>query len=94
MTLGVLYHIPEHHLENLLTAIADNLSSAELVFDACSQTGLRIANKRVIQDGGMSEDARLVWALGDPREIERWDARIALLDSYSPFLKRGRSFSE
>ena len=96
LALGVLYYIQEDALKSLLTAIADAVPSSQLLFDACSQTGLRIANQRVIRDGGMSKDARLVWALENPREIEGWDKRIALLESYPLFrgVKRGRSFKE
>jgi len=39
----------------------------------------------VIRDGGMSESAALVWSLDDPREIERWDPRIALMEAYPLF---------
>jgi len=96
VALGVLYYIPEHHVKSLLTAIADTVPSSLLLFDACSQTGLQIANKRVIRDSGMSEDAKLVWAPEDPREIERWDKRIVLLESYPLFrgVKRGRSIKQ
>ena len=85
VALGVLYYIAGPSVESLLTAIADCVPSSELLFDACSQTGLRIANKRVIQDGGMSEEAKLVWALEDPREVQRWDKRIELMESYRLF---------
>ena len=94
--LGVFYYIPEDRLKAFLKAIADGVPAGELLFDACSEFGLRTANKRVIRDGGMSEDARLVWALEDPRELERWDERIGLLKSYPLFrgMKRGRSLKE
>jgi hypothetical protein len=44
----------------------------------------------------MGEDARLVWALDDPREIERWDKGIVLLEAYPLFrgAKRGRSIKQ
>jgi O-methyltransferase involved in polyketide biosynthesis len=77
VALGVFYYIPDD-LKTLLKGIADNISAGELLFDSCSTSGMRIANKRVIEAGGMSATAKLVWSLHDPREIACWDKRIAL----------------
>jgi hypothetical protein len=67
-----------------------------LLFDACSAMGLRIANKRVIRDGGMDESAVLVWALDRAADLERWDERIAIVDAYPLFrgMKGGHSLKE
>jgi len=94
--LGVFYYIPEHRLKPFLKTLADTVPAGELLFDACSATGLRIANKRVIRDGGMSESAALVWSIEDPRDIERWDERIALMESYPLFrgMKHGRNLKQ
>jgi hypothetical protein len=56
-----------------------------LVFDVCSPRGARIANRKVIQDGGMDSSAVLRWGLERAREIARWDARIEVLESYRLF---------
>jgi len=94
--MGVLYYIPGPDLRSLLKNVADAIPASEMIFDACSAFGLRTANRRVIRDGGMSDSAKLVWAIENPHELETWDKRIALLESYPLFrgAKRGRSFKE
>ncbi|HTS64114.1 MAG TPA: class I SAM-dependent methyltransferase [Candidatus Acidoferrales bacterium] len=94
--LGVLYYIPEDRLRAFLKTIAGAIPAGELLFDACSATGLRIANQRVIRAGGMSESAALVWSIEDARELERWDERIGLMESYPLFrgMKHGRSLKQ
>jgi len=94
--MGVLYYIPGSQLKSFLKTVADAVPAGEMLFDACSEFGLRTANRRVIRAGGMSESANLVWALGNPRELESWDKRIALIESYPLFrgAKRGHSLKE
>jgi O-methyltransferase involved in polyketide biosynthesis len=94
--MGVLYYIPDPDLRSFLKMIADKVRTSELLFDACSAMGLRIANKRVIRDGGMDESAVLVWALDRAADLERWDERIAIVDAYPLFrgMKGGHSLKE
>lgn len=94
--LGVFYYIPETDLKTLLKAIADRISAGELLFDSCSTTGMKIANKRVIEASGMSAAANLVWGLDDPHEIACWDNRVALIESYPLFrgMKQGRDLKK
>jgi len=93
---GVLYYFEEGQVRSLLIRLADRLPGSELVFDACSPNGLKIANKRVIQDGGMDSSARLRWAIRRAAELNEWDKRITVLEEYPLFLglKRGLSFKE
>jgi hypothetical protein len=58
---GVLYYFEEAQVRTLLSKLVDRFPGCELVFDACSPRGQRIANKRVIQDGGMDQSAQLKW---------------------------------
>jgi len=96
MAMGLFYYIPELNLKTFLKTIAEKVPAGEMLFDACSEFGRKTANKRVIRDGGMSEDACLVWALENPREVATWDPRIEVMESYPLFrgMKRGRSLKE
>jgi hypothetical protein len=66
------------------------------VFDACSPRGLRIANKKVIQDGGMDQSAQLKWGISRASEIREWDRRVTVLEEYPIFrgLKDALSLKE
>jgi O-methyltransferase involved in polyketide biosynthesis len=78
---GVLYYFEEPQVRALLSRLAAAFPGGELVFDACSPRGVRIANKRVIRDSGMDASATLKWGIGDPRAIGRWDARIEVVET-------------
>jgi len=84
---GVIYYIREESVRALFANFTDHFPVCDVIFDYSSSRGLRIANKMVIRDGGMSSAANLVWALDNVRELEKWDSRIRVLDSMPMFKK-------
>jgi len=82
---GLLYYFTESDVKSVLGRLADQFPGSELIFDACSVRGVRIANRRVIRDGGMDADAQLKWGLGKAAEIESWDRRFTVLAEYPIF---------
>jgi O-methyltransferase involved in polyketide biosynthesis len=93
---GVLYYFEETQVKALFRKLADAFPGSEIFFDACSPRGMRIANRKVIQAGGMDETAFLKWGLQTPRDLAAWDSRIAVLAEYPMFrnMKRGLSLKE
>ena len=93
---GLLYYFDEGQVRLVLSQLADHFPGSELVFDACSPRGLRIANKKVIHGGGMDAGAQLKWGIGKAVELEKWDRRITVLAAYPIFrgLKGTLSFKE
>jgi len=89
---GVIYYIKEESIRVLFKNFADRFRSCDVIFDYSSTRGVRIANKMVIRDGGMSTDANLVWALDKVRELEKWDSRIRVLDSMPMFKKFKKNY--
>jgi O-methyltransferase involved in polyketide biosynthesis len=87
---GVLYYFEERQVKNLFVKLADAFPGAEVLFDACSPRGLRMANERVIKAGGMDENAMLKWGLRRTEDIESWDGRISVLSEFPLF----RSFKQ
>jgi hypothetical protein len=47
--------------------------------------GIRVANKKVIEDGGMDETSVLKWGIKNAGIIEKWDRRIKLVSEYLMF---------
>ena len=96
VAMGVLYYLRESDLRAFLFRLANTFASCELLFDACSNLGLKTANKKVIKGGGMDESAVLRWPLGRPQDLESWDNRIKVLAAYPMFrnMKRGLSLKE
>jgi O-methyltransferase involved in polyketide biosynthesis len=93
---GVLYYFEETQVRALMSRLADRFPGSELIFDACSPRGLRIANKRVIEDGGMDASAQLKWGIAKATGIQNWDGRITVVAEYPIFreMKRGLSLKE
>ncbi len=90
---GVFYYFAERQIKALFVRLADAFPGCEVVFDACSPRGLRIANKKVIKAGGMDESAVLKWGIRQAPEMQSWDGRIAVLDEYPLFRHFGRDLS-
>ena len=82
---GVLYYFEEEQVKAFLVSLADRFNTCEIFFDAASPLGVRVANRKVIQDGGMDESAILKWGISSGMVIERWDSRITLLREFPMF---------
>lgn len=93
---GVLYYFSESQVKAIFTRLADKFPGGELVFDACSPRGVTLANKKVIRDGGMDDNAQLKWGLGRADEIHEWDPRITIVAEYPIFrgMRSGLTFKE
>ena len=87
---GVLYYLEEVQVKAFLIKLANALRGSEILFDACSFRGLKIANRKVIQAGGMDDSAILRWGLERAKDMERWDNRIAVVAEY-PLFRNMRS---
>lgn len=96
LAAGVLYYLQESQVKAFLIKLADAFSGSEVVFDACSPLGLKMANKRVIKAGGMDESAILKWGLQRAQDMQSWDSRISVIAEYPVFqnMKRGLSLHE
>lgn len=90
---GVFYYFEENDIKNFFIKLADIFPDSEVVFDACSPLGVRVANKKVIQSGGMDESAVLKWGVESARKIQQWDSRFILVDEYQIFRNMKRSLS-
>ena len=88
---GVFYYFNEEEIKNFFTALSHNFDECEIFFDAASPTGVKIANKKVIEAGGMASSAILKWGIKSAGQIESWDHGIKLIKKYPMFkgMKKG-----
>jgi len=84
---GVLYYFDEAQIKRLFLEMADRFPGSEIIFDASSPFGVKMANRMVIKTSGMDEKSFLQWGLKSAHQIEKWDMRIKLLDAY-PYFSR------
>jgi O-methyltransferase involved in polyketide biosynthesis len=82
---GVLYYFDETEVRTLLIKLADHFPGSEILFDACSPRGMRVANRRVIKAGGMDAAAALRWSIQRASDMEQWDRRISVVAEYPMF---------
>ena len=87
---GVLYYFEEAQVKAFLIKLASTVPGSEILFDACSPRGLKMANRKVIKAGGMDDSAILRWGIRRAKEMEQWDRRIAVVAEY-PLFRNMRS---
>jgi O-methyltransferase involved in polyketide biosynthesis len=93
LAAGVFYYFDEAEMKKFFVRLADIFPSCELIFDLASPLGVRVANKKVIEAGGMDKTAILKWGIETAKHIQTWDKRITLVDEYPMFkgMKKGLS---
>jgi len=69
----------------MFAQLSDHFGRVELVFDYCSDIGLRMANKRVLEQADMDESTRLKWSANSLREIVRLHPNLHVLDNIPLF---------
>lgn len=91
---GVFYYFDEAEIKKFFIQLADIFPGSEIIFDAASPFGMKVANKKVIEAGGMDKTAFLKWGIETAKRIQTWDKRITLIDEYPMFkgMKKGLSF--
>lgn len=76
---GVFYYFEAAQVKGFLQALAGRFPGAEILFDVASPTGVRTANRLVIQSAGLDKRSFLKWGLKNPRELLAWDERFELV---------------
>ena len=83
---GVLCYFSQSDVKRLFNEFHTFLPGVEVVFDYFSNIGMKVSNKKVIEDGGMNESAYLKWSINNILEIEKWDKNIKVI-SYMPMYR-------
>ncbi len=83
---GVLYYFDETEVKKLFNDFHRYIPGVELVFDYSSLKGIKIANKKVIEKGGMDKSANLKWGIDNISDIEKWSNYIKVKE-HMPIFK-------
>ncbi len=86
---GLLYYFTEYEVKGFINKLADSYPGGEIVFDATSPLGIKMANKMVLKKSGMDEKLFLKWGLKSAKEILQWDSRVELMGEF-PLFKDAR----
>jgi len=86
VSAGVFYYFEEEQIKSFFKRIVQMFPGSEIVFDATSPFGIKMANKMVLKKGGMDERSFLKWGIRNAKDIESWDKKIIVM-SQKPFFK-------
>jgi O-methyltransferase involved in polyketide biosynthesis len=86
---GVFYYFEESDIKAFFIRLADRFPGCEIVFDVSSPTGVKVANKRVIESAGLDERSYLKWGLKNTAVLTSWDRRFQLLETRFYFKHKG-----
>jgi O-methyltransferase involved in polyketide biosynthesis len=91
---GVFYYFDEAEIKKFFIRLADGFPSGEILFDAASPLGVKVANKKVIEAGGLDKTAFLTWGIDSAKHIQLWETRMKLIEAYPLFkgMKKELSF--
>ena len=92
MIAGVLYYFGEPEVRKLFRDFLTHIPGAEIIFDYSSTRGVKVANKKVIDNGGMDKSAYLKWGIDNLHEIEDWDDNIKIICTMPIFREHKKKF--
>jgi O-methyltransferase involved in polyketide biosynthesis len=76
---GVFYYFEATQIKHFLIKLADSFPGSEMVFDATSPFGVKMANQKVIKESGLDEQSFLKWGLPKAKDLQAWDSRFKIL---------------
>ncbi len=82
---GVFYYFEEFEIKSFLIRLADLFSESQILFDVSSPIGVKIANKKVIENSGLDNASYLKWGLKNTKDLISWDERFKLINTYFYF---------
>ncbi|MBN1873304.1 MAG: class I SAM-dependent methyltransferase [Anaerolineae bacterium] len=92
MIAGVIYYFTENQAQDLFRTFENKFKKCTIIFDYSSLRGIKIANRKVIEDSGMDEDAYLKWGIDNIKEIEKWSHRIKVVDNMKMFTEHRKKY--
>ncbi|MDR2417559.1 MAG: class I SAM-dependent methyltransferase [Treponema sp.] len=86
LAAGLFFFFEEKELRELTSKLCGRFSHGELFFEACSRSGMKIANKMVKKTGNTGVEMKF-W-VDNPASLKAWSPKITQTASYSFFGSR------
>ena len=90
---GVLHYFDESDVKRLFNDFHTFIPGVEVVFDYASKLGMKVSNKRVLENGGMDKSAYIKWGTNNIREIEQWDDNFKVISSIPMYQEHKKNYS-
>ena len=85
MLAGVIYYFDENQIKELIIKIKEKFEKVNIIFDYCSDSGLKMANKNVIEKGDMSKKSYLKWSINNIKDLTKIDKDIEIMNNQPMF---------
>ena len=82
---GVFYYFEEHQTKDFIIWLVNKYPGSQILFDVCSPIGVRVANKKVVENSGLDERSHLKWGIENKKDILTWDSKIKIIGTYYYF---------
>jgi O-methyltransferase involved in polyketide biosynthesis len=82
---GVIYYFDGKTVKMLFDMFVEHFNQADIIFDYCSPKGMKISNKKVIENSGMNKAAYLKWSTNNIYELEKWNPKIKIITDIPMF---------
>jgi O-methyltransferase involved in polyketide biosynthesis len=82
---GVFYYFQEHEIREFIIRLINTYPGSEMLFDASSPIGVKVANKKVIESSGLDERSYLTWGLASKKDLLAWDSRVRIVGTHHYF---------
>lgn len=92
MIAGVIYYFEERDVKKLLSTFQQEFKKSTVIFDYSSIRGIKIANKAVVEAGGMDKTAYLKWGTDNIYEIEKWHTGIRVDETMRMFAEHRKRY--
>jgi O-methyltransferase involved in polyketide biosynthesis len=92
MFAGVIYYFEADEIKRIFEEMMDKFEDTYMAFDYSSPLGIKIANKKVIEKGGMDKEAYLKWGIEDIYEIESWNNKIKIIENMKMFYEHKKRY--
>ena len=93
MAAGVLYYFEENQIKEIFNKMSNSFPGGEFIFDAATPTGVKAANKMVIEKSGLDENSYLKWGLQSAYEIPGWNSKIEIIKEYPMYKHMTKSLN-
>jgi O-methyltransferase involved in polyketide biosynthesis len=84
LALGLLYYFTEAEVQQIFSNIAGLTSNSKIIIDYCSEKGVALGNKMVIQN---CSGAKMIWFANDATQLSSLHPNIHIIENYPLFQK-------
>jgi O-methyltransferase involved in polyketide biosynthesis len=89
---GVLQYFTNQEISNLFTEFKKNCPGVDVIFDYCSQIGMKEMNKSLIKTNELIKTARLQWCLDDIAEMKQINDRISVINNMTMYKEHKKNY--